>query len=251
MTDRGVSDYDMPDRTWPPSVDMSGIPEASLAALLEGATPAADATAPLQHVADVLAALRAEPAGDEAAGHNAAIAEFRSRVGVSSRPGHSHRRKPGPFMLPALTRSRVGTAAIAAVVGLGGMAAAAYAGALPAVAQQAAHDVIGAPGSAPKPQASRTNPATVQPGTPVGPNPSGHPSFGLCTAYLDGKERGSHAEKPAAFRNLETAAGGAGNVRAYCAGVPHPGAAQSAARHRGGEPESGTRTHPTGEPPRP
>ena len=59
MTDRGVSDYDMPNRTWP-RADVSGIPDASLSALLADA-PAADSPA-LRPVADVLAALRAEPA---------------------------------------------------------------------------------------------------------------------------------------------------------------------------------------------
>jgi hypothetical protein len=246
MTDRGVSDYDMPNRTWP-AADPAGIPDRSLEALLEGTTPAADTPAPLRHVAEVLAVLRAAPAADEGAGQAAAIAEFRRRV-VSPSLLHARRRQPALLLPPPLLRTRVGAAATAAVVGLGGLAGAAYAGALPAAAQLVAHDTIGAPGPMPKPPAS---PAASHHATPVGPNASGQPRFGLCTAYLHGKERGRAAEKSVAFRNLERAAGGADSVRAYCAGVPHPGAAQSNARHQGDGSQSRDKAHPTGKPPHP
>jgi hypothetical protein len=244
MTDNGVSDYDMPNRTWPPSADVSGIPDASLAALLEGATSAADAPVSLRQVADVLAALRAEPASDEVAGQVAAIAEFRRHAGASARSARSRRTRPAALRPLPLLRTRVGSVATAVVLGLGGFAAAAYAGALPAAAQQAAHDAIGAP----KPKASR---AQGHRGAPVGPNAKGHAAFGLCSAYLQGKENGSHAANSVALRNLAKAAGGAANVRGYCASVTHPGAAQSGARGQGGAPDSGERTHPTGKPPHP
>ncbi len=144
-----------------------------------------------------------------------------------------------------LLRTRAGAAGTAAVIGFGGIAAAAYANALPAAAQIVAHDTIGAP----VPE-HHDNPAAGHSGTPVGPNVSGHPRFGLCTAYARGKEHGSQAEKSVAFRNLATAAGGAANVPGYCAGVPHPGASQSAARSRG-EPDTSQQPHPTGRPPHP
>jgi len=244
MSDRGVSDYDMPNRTWPPRNDASGIPDASLAALLESGTPAADTPAALRHVADVLAALQAEPAADEAAGQATAIAEFRNRVGVPKQPARSRWRRPAVLTPPPLLRSRVGAAATAVVVGLGGLAAAAYAGALPASAQLVAHNTIGAP--VPK---QHDGGATGRHGTPVGPNASGHAAFGLCTAYVHGKEAGSEATKSVAFRALEKAAGGAANVPAYCEGVLHPGA--SNARHPDGRPDETVKPHPTGKPPHP
>ena len=241
MTDRGVSDYDMPNRTWPPSADVSGIPDAALSGLLAGDTPGADAPASLHRVADALAALRAEPAADEKAGQAAALAEFRSRVGLSPQPFRTRRTRPAVLM--PLLRTRAGAAGTAAVIGFGGILAAAYADALPAAAQMVAHNTIGAP----RPAADhQDNPGAGHRGTPVGPDATGHPRFGLCTAYLHGKEHGNAAVKSVAFRNLEKAAGGAANVRSYCAGVLHPGASQD---H--GEPPASQKPHPTGRPPHP
>lgn len=248
MTDGGVSDYDMPNCTWPPAAEASGITDASLGALLEGGTPGPDAPLRLQHVADVLGALRAGPMADEVAGQDAAVAEYRARIGRSAQSAHSGRRRRAVLTPPPLLRTRVGTAAAAAVVGLGGVAAAAYAGALPAAAQQAAHDTIGAPRPSPRPHAS---PAAGHASTPAGPDASGHPRSGLCTAYLDGKQRGRQDEKSVAFRNLEQAAGGTANVPGYCAGVPHPGVSPPQARHQDGGRQPGDRTHPTGKPPHP
>jgi len=145
-------------------------------------------------------------------------------------------------MLMPLLRTRARAAATAAAVGLGGIAAVAYAGALPATIQLVAHDTIGAP-------RPTTSPAAGHSGTPVGPNATGHPSFGLCTAYVHGKDHGNAARKSVAFRNLEKAAGGAANVPRYCAGVLHPGASQ--ARHPAGKPEASEKAHPTGKPPHP
>ena len=243
MTDRGVSDYDMPNRTWPPSTDVSGTPDTALARLLAGDTPAVDGSASVRHVADVLAALRAGPAADEAAGQAAALAEFRRRAG--DWPRQSRSRRIGPAVLWPLLRTRAGAAGTAAVLGFGGIVAAAYADALPAAAQVVAHAAIGAP----RPN-HQDNPAAGHRGTPVGPDASGQPRFGLCTAYLHGKEHGSAAQKSVAFRNLVKAAGGAANVQSYCAGVPHPGASQSAAR-RHGEPAASEKPHLTGKPPHP
>ncbi len=121
--------------------------------------------------------------------------------------------------------------AAAAAVAVGATATAAYAGALPASMQNLAHDTIGAP-----PAHSGASPASSA--TPVGPDASGHAAYGLCTAYAHLKANGSASQKAVAFRNLATAAGGAANVTAYCAGVAHPGATPS------GKPAS----HPTGKP---
>lgn len=246
MTDRGVSDYDMPNRTWPPRTDVSGIPDAALAALLAGTTPPADdSTASLRHVADVLAALRAEPAADEMAGRAAALTEFRRRVSGSARPARSRRVSPAALM-PVL-RTRAGAAGTAAVLGFGGIVAAAYAGALPAAAQSVAHDTIGAPRPASDHQHS---PAAGHSGTPVGPNASGPAGFGLCTAYTHATEHGSAAQKSVAFRNLARAAGGPANVPSYCAALAHPGASQPTTRQPG-DGSAGDKPHPTGKPPHP
>ena len=248
MTGRGVSDSDMPNFSRRARRDASAIPDASLAALLAGGTPPPDAPAPLQHVADVLAALQAAPASDEAAGKAAALAQFRQRVGVSSQPIRSRRRRP--TLLSSLLSAKAAAAAVVAVVGLGGVATAAFAGALPSSAQQFAHDTIGAPSPHPSSSAhARSNTNAGHSGTPVGPSASGPAAFGLCTAYAHATRHGTGAQKAVAFRNLEKAAGGAANVASFCASVAHPGASatpQSGAptSHPTGEPTS----HPTGEP---
>lgn len=254
MTDRGVSDNDMPNFSRRARRDASEIPDAALAALLAGSTPPPDASAPLLHVADVLAALRAAPASDEAAGKAAALAQFRQRVGVSSQPFRSRRRRS--TLLSSLLGVKAAVAAAVAVVGLGGVATAAYAGALPSSAQRFAHDTIGAP----SPHAShgahaRNNRHAGHSGTPVGPSASGPAAFGLCTAYRNATKHGKAAQKAVAFRNLEKAAGGAANVASFCASVAHPGASAKShsgapTSHRAGRRTShprGKRTsHPTG-----
>jgi len=246
MTDRGVSDYDMPNRTWPPRTDAPPIPDAALSALLAGdLPPTVDAPGSLQHVAEVLAALMAEPAADESAGRAAALAEFRLRVSGTTQPARSRRVRPA-VLLP-LVRTRVRAAGIAAVLGFAGLIAAAYAGALPAAAQTVAHDTIGAPRPALQHQDS---PAAGHSGTPVGPNASGHPRFGLCTAFSRAKKDGTQAEKSVAFRNLAKAAGGAAKVPGYCAAAAHPGSPQSGTRHND-ELDSLDKAHTTGKPPHP
>jgi hypothetical protein len=257
MTGRGVSDSDMPNFSRRARRDASGIPDAAFAALLAGGTPPADASAPLQHVADVLAALRAAPASDEAAGKAAALVEFRQRVGVSPQPIRSRRWRP--ILLSSLLTAKAAAAAAVAVVGLGGVATAAFAGALPSSAQQFAHDTIGAP----SPHASsnahaRNSPNAGHSGTPVGPNASGPAAFGLCTAYAHATQHGTAAQKAVAFRNLEKAAGGAANVTSFCALVAHPGASATpqtgkATSHPTSKPTTSHPTgkatsHPTGEP---
>ncbi len=244
MTDRGVSDSDMPNYSWRARRDASRIQDADISGLLTGGTPVADASAPLQQLADVLAALRAAPAGDEMAGKAAALAEFRQEFGVSPHPIRSRRRRP--TLLSSLLSAKAAVAAAVAAVGLGGVATAAFANALPTPAQQFAHDTIGAP----SPHASSSsNPNSGHSGTPVGPNASGPAAFGLCTAYANATQHGNAAQKAVAFRNLENAAGGAANVASFCASVAHPGASATQgsgapASHPAGAPTS----HPTGAP---
>jgi hypothetical protein len=240
MTGHGVSDGDMPTIWRGAQGEASGIPDADLAAVLAGGRPAADAPPSLQHVADVLAALRAAPASDEARGQGVALAQFRQQVGVSSQLSRSHRRRPN--VLSSLLSAKTVAAAAIAAISLGGVTTAAFADKLPAAAQQVAHDAIGAP----SPHSSGSEHASNKSGaghsgTPAGPNASGSAAFGLCTAYANATQHGTAAQKAVAFRNLSKAAGGWADVASFCAGVPHPGAS----------PRRGSRaptSHPTGEP---
>jgi hypothetical protein len=118
--------------------------------------------------------------------------------------------------LLTLISAKAAAVTAVAAVSLGGAAAAAYAGALPAPVQSVAHHIIGAPAASPSASPS-----------PVGPNPTGAAAFGLCNAYHHALKHGTAAQKSVAFRNLTAAAGGASQVTSFCANVPHPGASPS------------------------
>lgn len=60
----------------------------------------------------------------------------------------------------------------------------------------------------------------------AGPGPNGHNTFGLCTAYSAGSEKGQEQKRKAPpFQGLEKAAADAGqSVAEYCAAKgQHPG----------------------------
>jgi hypothetical protein len=237
----------MPNFPWPSRPDAPPISDASLAALLAGAELPAGSPPELQPVADVLAALTAGPAGDELAGEAAALAAFRNRAGVPV-PAHRsrHRRHPVPV---SLLSARAAAAAAVAALGIGGFATAAFAGALPAPAQQFAHHTIGAP-APDRGQPAGTHPSAT--GTPAGPDATGPAAFGLCTAWAHAKAHGTSSQQATAFRNLAAAAGGAANVAAYCAAVPHPAASSAPTPHATGpsaaHPTGPPTSHPTGPP---
>jgi hypothetical protein len=229
----------MPNFPWLSSQDAPEMGDASLAALLAGAEPPEGLVPGLQPVADALAALTAAPARDELAGEAAALAEFTSRVGMPVPVSRSrHRRHP---LLTPLLSARAAAAAAVAALSLGGFATAAFAGALPAPAQQFAHHTFGAP-AADGGQPTGTHPSATT--TPAGPGATGSAAFGLCTAWAHAKAHGTSSQQAVAFRNLAAAAGGADNVAAYCAAVPHPGASSSGTAHPAGPSAS----HPTGPP---
>ena len=230
----------MPNFPWSGRPDVSAISDASLSALLAGAELPPGAAPELRPVAEALAALTAAPTGDELAGEAEALAVFRERLGVPSPTRRSHRR---PTLLSPLLSARAAAAAAVAALGIGGFATAAFAGMLPAPAQQFAHHTIGAP-AARASQPTSTHPSASA--TPAGPDATGPAAFGLCTAWAHAKQHGTAKQKAVAFRNLAAAAGGAGNVAAYCGTVPHPGASRS---HSTGKPSSHpTPQHPTGPP---
>ncbi len=206
-------------------------------ALLTGNLPPEDAPEGLHQVAEAIAALNGAPASSELAAEASALAAYRSAVGRSAE--HARPRRRSLPLLRSVLSARLAAAAAAGALTLGGAAAAAFAGVLPASVQKLAHDTIGAPASHPS-----------APATPVGPQATGKAAFGLCTAYAHVKAHGTAKQKAVAFRNLAAAAGGAANVTAYCAAVAHPGATTSGAptSHPTGAPTSAPTSHPTGKP---
>ena len=194
-------------------------------------------------LSEALATLTASPTSGELVGRAEALAAFRSQFGVPGAVHQAPRRRRS--LLSSLLSARAVAAVAATVISLGGLATAAYAGALPSVAQQFAHHAIGAPAAAPGlPTAAGRAPATP----PTGPNATAHPAYGLCNAWAQAKAHGTAKEKAVAFRNLAAAAGGAGHVAAYCATVPHPGASSRPTAHPTGPPGSRSRAHRTGPP---
>jgi hypothetical protein len=241
----------MPNFPSPGRRDVSAISDTSLAALLAGAEWPTGSPPELRPVAEALAALTAAPTGDELTGEAEALAVFRERLGV---PSPTRRRRRRPTLLSPLLSFRAAAAAAVAALGIGGFATAAFTGSLPAPVQQFAHHTIGAPAA--HDAAARTHDSP----SPVGPDATGHAAYGLCNAWAHAKEHGTARQKAVAFRNLAKAAGGAGNVAAYCGTVPHPGAshAQSTGKpsshptsqgNGNGKPSTHpTPAHPTGKP---
>jgi hypothetical protein len=244
----------MPNMPGSPRADVPELPDGALDALLSGDLVTGEAWAGLQPAAALLAALTAAPEDGELAGHARVLAEFRRRAGRPVHARRSVRRRSRP--LTSLTAKAAAAAAVAATA-LGGVAAAACTGTLPAPAQQFARGVIGAP---PPPPGHRpgTPPPSHRPGTPqpgparpgaAGPEAAGPAASGLCTAYAHATAHGTASQKAVAFGNLAAAAGGAAKIAAYCTTVPHPGRPQSsqpasAPTHPAGQPTS----HPTGKP---
>lgn len=247
MSGWDVPDADMPNIPGSHGADVPELPDGTLDALLTGDLLTDEAFAGLQPAAALLTALNAAPEGGELAGHARALAEFRHRGSMPVRSRRSARRRPR--LLTSLLTVKAAAAAAAAAVALGGVATAAYTGALPAPAQQLAHNAIGAPSPNPShspgiPQATPTRPDAV------GPDATGPAAFGLCTAYAHAEAHGTASQKAVAFRNLTAAAGGAAKIAAYCAAVPHPGSPQSgqatsAPSHPSGKPASAP-SHPSG-----
>ena len=178
--------------------------------------------------------------------------------------------------------SPIGASIAGLALALGGTAAAAYNGALPAPAQNFAHTVIGAPAATATQLRTNTGTHAGDPssaGTPVGPDASGSAAFGLCTAWTQHQTNGAstngNADDAVAFKNLAAAAGGADKVAAYCATIlkspspTNPGAptteraqtstgkpdsmpTQASTNHTTGKPDSmptqASTNHPTGKP---
>ena len=139
MTGNDVPDVDMPNFPQPQRQDEPVVTDTDLVALLAGTT---DVGPGLRPVADVLAALVAEPTGLELAGEASALAEFRRQAGAPV-PGRRARRSANG--LSSRFGVKVGASVTAVAVVLGGGVAAAFADVLPAPIQRLAHEAIGAP----------------------------------------------------------------------------------------------------------
>jgi len=206
-----VPNDDMPNFLRPAPQDGLPFNDAALAALLAGTEPA-EPTPGLQHVADVLAALRSGPTSDELAGQASILAEFRRGTGVPELSPGSRR----PHRLTSLLGTRAAVAAAVAALSLGGLATAAYAGMLPAPVQRLAHDAIGAP-AVPSGSPSRAHQNGSR--TSAGLGTAGLTAQRWCTAYAHGTTR----QRVAARHDLIRVAGGAGKIAAYCRIAAHPG----------------------------
>jgi hypothetical protein len=219
------------------------IGDTSLTALLAGTELPPGSPPELRPLAEALAELRAQPAVDELKGEAKTLAAFRNQFGVPRRAHHPPARTPAPRRRHLPVKA---AAAAAAVLSLGGIATAAYAGALPATVQRLAHDVIG---GVPAP-ATRSS---IGP-SPAGPAPTGAPGYGLCTAWAHAKAHGTAKRRAVAFGKLAAAAGGAANVTTYCATAapprtsPSQTAQPSSAPHGSGRPSAPPTPHSTGKP---
>ena len=181
MTGNGVPDDDMANTRQPQRQDEPAVTDADLDALLAGE---ASAVPGLRPVADVLAALTAGPAAGELAGETRTLAEFRRRTGVAV-PRQRARRGAG--LLPSRLGAKIGAAATAVAIVLGGAATAAFANALPAPIQRLAHDAFGAPA----PQQRHDLPGRGAPGAP------GERAHGQAAAHGErGEPRGGRQAPP-------------------------------------------------------
>jgi len=153
----------MPNIPQPQRQDEPVVTDADLVALLAGTT---DVAPGLRPVADVLAALVAEPTGRELAGEASALAEFRRGAGA---PVPTRRARRSTNGLSSRFGVKVGASVTAVAVVLGGGVAAAFADVLPAPIQRLAHEAIGAP--LPQPRHD-----TTPRSRPPAHSPSGMPS---------------------------------------------------------------------------
>jgi hypothetical protein len=179
-------------------------------------------------VAEVLVALQAPPDRQEVAGWGQALTVYREIAGRPGMPGRPRSRRPR--LIAAPLGARLAAAAGAAVIAvLGGGVAAAYTGSLPGALQKIAHEAFAAPGV----RESSATPTPRSSGHPAGPSVTGAAAYGLCNAYQNAEKHGNASQRSVAFRHLVNAAGGADQVAAYCASVPHPGATSPPGRRVG------------------
>lgn len=168
----------MPNIPQPQRQDEPVVTDADLAALLAGTT---DAPPGLWPVADVLAALTAEPTSMELTGEASALAEFRRQAGAPV-PAQRARRSTAGFTSRFGVKAGASVTAVAVI--LGGGAAAAFADVLPAPIQRLAHEAIGAPIPPPR----HDLPAHSRPGAHGRPGGYGQSGMPGRSATVHGKD---------------------------------------------------------------
>jgi hypothetical protein len=248
MTGGGVWD-DMPMSQWPADGELPAPGDAAFDALLDRAPLPGDSASRLYQLAGVFGEVYAAPVASEPAAERQALAAFRAALGPpaagtapagtapagpaqswpdqsrpdQSRPDRSRpdrsrpdRSRPGRrgARRPRLS-ARVAAIGAAVVVSLGGAAAAtAYTGALPGMLHRFAPHHPATPAGSPhqSPGQPTTESTSAAPGTRPGP----------CAAYQHALAAGRPGQQRKAFKKLVVAAGGAGNVTSYCAGVAEP-----------------------------
>jgi hypothetical protein len=210
----------------PPPNDPLALDDASVERLLSGTLPAASAPPGYAGVARLLAATVAPPTPRELAGQAAVLAELRAvtrgrRAASPARPGRPRRRRAG-----------LAVVVVVGALATGGVAAAT--GHLPGPVREAARSVLGPAGGAASPSPGQPAAGTVtasagaagsastagsgpRPG-PAAAGPAAGPALdGLCRAFQagNGGERAARLDATA-FQELATAAGGPGQVAAFC-----------------------------------
>ena len=215
---------------FPRSSEAAAQEAEQLDSLLEQRGLAGGLPADLERVGELLSVAAGAALLSELDHEDAVRSAFNQIVGVST--SNTPRRLRRPAMLSTLLTAKLALAAAAAAAAVSGTAAAAYTNSLPSGLQSFAHHTI----DAPKPH-SHTPPSSV----PVGPDPTGHAAYGLCTSYTSAQHHGSASDQSVAFHNLSVAAGGAANIDKYCSNVSRPGSSTS-------HPSTPPASHPAGPP---
>jgi len=205
--------------------------------LISGAVEIDDAPPGFDRIAGMINKAQGAATAGELAARAAIVTTFAAKV--RSRPVRARTKRT--FAFPKFSAKVL--ALTAPVVLLGGGVAAGT-DSLPPSAQAVVSRALSSLGiSVPKPDidnrgiagspVSSTGGAAAR-GTGPDSGPRGRATVGLCRAW----RAGGLTHPSTAYRNLATAAGGAGHLPAYCAGVPPPSAPLGATGHAG-TPSSG------------
>jgi hypothetical protein len=195
----------------------SELGEPLLDALLDGQPLPPDAPEQAHVVAEMFASLVGSAGPRELTGEAAARTAY--ALAAAARPAAHWPARRRPSWLPVRVRARLAAVLAAAVLGLGG-AAAAYAGALPGPIQDLAHHVIGAP--------------------PADRAPSGRAAaYRLCREYERAMAQDPASAKVDASPKLARAAGGMSKIEAYCAAAGWPGLGPAAHSASNPKPQPG------------
>jgi hypothetical protein len=263
MSGPGGYGGDMPEFPFPRRAGDQPVPGVTLDRLLDGEFATERASRDVDALADLLSAAAGPPCDRELSGQTAALAAFAREWDVGDQR-HCAAATGRRSMLATLLSTKLAAAAAAGAIGFGGLAAAAYAGALPEPIQDFAHQTVGAPSassdhtdpgsqdSAHRPSDASEHANAGQSAQPVGPDATGAATYGLCTAFAEEKaENGQVDARSIAYRALAKAAGGADNIDEFCAGVTSPsenaGTAGTASTHADSSIPSDS-SHPTGPP---